>query len=113
MRRICHREITNQPNCFSTQLFAREHLGRISTGAFLYAAFTGVELLVRHQPAGVISLTAERILPALVPELVFTGADLGRIWPAGKVEAMATGELTDGRECRCRGRFNHRSFTVG
>jgi len=44
--------------------------------------------------AGIIGLTAERILGALVTKLVDCGADLGRIWPALKVKTMATNKFT-------------------
>ncbi len=78
----------------SALLLTQQDLGSIGSPAFSYAAPAGVELRGRDQLAGIIGLTAERILGALVTKLVDCGADLGRIWPALKVKTMATNKFT-------------------
>ena len=81
----------------SALLLAQQDLSSIGSPTFAYAAPAGVELRGRDQLAGSIDLTAERILAALVTELVDCGAGLRRIWPALKIKTMATGEFADRR----------------
>ena len=95
----------------SALLLAQQDLGSIGSPTFSYAAPAGVELRGRDQLAGSIDLTAERILAALVTELVDCGADLGRIWPALEVKTMAAGELADGRDRWSWCRFGDWRFT--
>jgi hypothetical protein len=91
----------------SALLFAREYLSRISTPAFLYAAFATVELLSRDQTAGPTGITAVCILATLITKLVVYGTDLRGIWPAREVETVAIGEPA-GERCRSSRRDRRR-----